>query len=158
MLCERCSRNQATTMLTQRVGGRTVTEHLCAECAYKGGFSSLFNGFPFDQMVANLARTHRASGKRCPSCGSSLEEIVESGRIGCSECYTVFRRELMPTIENIHGKAAHIGKRPLHRKEEPPKRLLLAQLRDDLQKAVQEENYEKAAQLRDEIRGMADPE
>lgn len=83
---------------------------------------------------------------------------MESGRIGCSECYTVFRRELMPTIENIHGKAAHIGKRPLHRKEEPPKRLLLAQLRDDLQKAVQEENYEKAAQLRDEIRGMADPE
>lgn len=154
MLCERCHKNQATAVLTQTVNGRTTTEHLCAECAYKNGFTGLFNGFPFSQMLAGMARGS-GSGKYCPKCGSSLDEIIESGRIGCAECYQTFRAELAPTIQNIHGKAAHVGKRPQAFKREIPEKTRLEQLRDDLQAAIQEEKFEDAAALRDQIRQLS---
>lgn len=155
MLCERCHNNAATAILTQTIGGRTVTEHLCAECAYLNGFTNLFNGFPFSRMMQNLAHSNASGGLRCPSCGSSLEEIVESGRIGCSECYTAFRRELAPTIQNIHGKAVHMGKRPRKIHKEITDGTQLKLLRDQLQTAVAEEDFEAAAKLRDEIRALS---
>jgi len=118
------------------------------------GFTSLFNGFPFSQVMSGLERTG-AGGRRCPKCGSTLEEIVESGRIGCAECYQTFRNELMPTIENIHGKASHVGKRPRAHKRELPEKTLLQQLQEQLQKAVREEKFEDAAALRDKIRELS---
>ena len=155
MLCERCHKNQATAVLTQTVNGRTTTEHLCAECAYMNGITGLFNGFPFSQMMSNLEKVNGTSGKRCPKCGASLDEIIETGRIGCSECYRVFRAELMPTIQNIHGKATHVGKRPQAFKKEIPEKTRMEQLRDDLQTAIQQENFENAAKLRDQIRDLS---
>lgn len=157
MLCERCHKNPATAVLTQTVNGRTTTEHLCAECAYMNGFTSLFNGFPFSQMMSNLERAG-VGGKRCEKCGSSLEEIVESGRIGCAECYQTFRAELMPTIQNIHGKAAHVGKRPQAFKKEIPEKTRMEQLRDELQTAIRQEKFEDAAALRDQIRELSENE
>ena len=158
MLCERCHKNQATAVLTQTLNGRTTTEHLCAECAYKNGFTGLFNGFPFSQMISGLARSGSSSGKDCPKCGSSLEEIIDSGRIGCAECYRTFRAELAPTIQNIHGKAAHVGKHPKAFKREIPEKARLEHLRDDLQTAIQEEKFEDAAALRDQIRLLSQEE
>lgn len=154
MLCERCHTNPATAILTQTVGGRTVTEHLCAECAYLNGFTSLFNGFPFSQMLKNLARVNGTSGKQCPNCKTTLDEIVESGRIGCSECYRTFRQELAPTIQNIHGKAVHMGKHPKKNQREIPEHTVMEKLREELRGAVAAENFEAAAKLRDEIRKM----
>lgn len=161
MLCERCHRNAATTILTQTVNGHTTTEHLCAECAYQSGFTGLFNGFPFSQILSGMNRAARTSTKRCPKCGATLQEIVNSGHLGCADCYTTFRSELMPTIQSIHGKAAHIGKKPKSSiPKPPPARPLLAeriaQLKDDLQQAVKEENFETAAKLRDQIRELSD--
>ena len=153
MLCERCRSNPATAILTQTINGRTVTEHLCAECAYLSGFTSLFNGFPFGEKM-NAARMGSAAQKRCPACGVSLEEIVDSGKIGCAECYRTFRQELMPTIQNIHGKAIHAGKHPKAHLKEIPERI--EQLKNEMQEAVSQENFETAAKIRDEIRRLSD--
>lgn len=152
MLCERCHNNPATAILTQTVNGRTITEHLCAECAYLNGFTGLFNGFPFSEVLQSMSRA--SGGKRCEGCGASLDEIVESGRIGCAECYKTFRAELAPTIQNIHGKAIHVGKRPHRLRREIPEKVRLEQLKSDMQTAVSNENFEMAAKLRDEIRKL----
>lgn len=155
MLCERCHNNPATAVLTQTVNGKTVTEHLCAECAYLSGFTSLFNGFPFSDLLSSLARSRGTGGKRCPQCGVSLSEIVDSGHIGCAECYHTFRTELLPTIQNIHGKAVHTGKRPKSRRREAVQAAQLEKLKSDMQLAVSQENFEAAARLRDEIRRLS---
>lgn len=152
MLCERCHKNQATAVLTQNVNGRTVTEHLCAECAYLNGFTGLFNGFPFGEVLQSMSRSSGA--KRCEECGTSLDEIAESGRIGCAACYKTFRAELMPTIQNIHGKASHVGKRPNRTHRGLPEKVQIEQLKSDMQQAVANENFEIAARLRDEIRRL----
>lgn len=160
MLCERCHRNTATTILTQTINGHASMEHLCAECAYQSGFTGLFNGFPFSQIFSGMNRAARGSTKRCPKCGASLQEIVNSGHMGCAECYRTFLSDLAPTIQSIHGKAAHVGKRPSSSVPKPtPIRPLLseqiAQLKGDLQQAVREENFETAAKLRDQIRELS---
>ena len=108
-------------------------------------------------MMSNLERAGMG-GKRCEKCGSSLEEIIESGRIGCAECYQTFCGELMPTIQNIHGKATHVGKRPQAFKREIPEKTRVEQLRDELQMAIKEEKFEDAAALRDQIRELSDGE
>ena len=156
MLCERCHQNPATAILTQTVNGRTATEHLCAECAYLNGFTGIFNGFPFSEVLRSMSRA--GGGKRCPSCGASLDEIVESGRIGCAECYHTFGQELMPTIQNIHGKASHVGKHPKSTQKERPAAAFLEQLKNDMHNAVSKEDFEAAAKLRDEIRRLAKDE
>lgn len=158
MLCQRCNRNRATTILTQTVNGRTQTEHLCSECAYQNGLTSLFSGLTFHPIFQGLSSAVREPKKRCPQCGITLDEIVESGRIGCSECYHYFRTELMPTIQNIHGKATHVGKRPASVSQTVPMKPRIAQLRDDLQEAVQKEKYEEAAKLRDKIKELSQSE
>lgn len=154
MLCERCHTNPATAILTQTVDGHTVAEHLCAECAYLNGFTGLFNGFPFSHMLKNLARANGTSGRRCKNCQTTLDEIVETGRIGCDECYRTFRQELAPTIQNIHGKAIHMGKRPRKLQKELPERTRLETLKEEMRSAVASENFEAAAKLRDEIKRM----
>jgi protein arginine kinase activator len=93
-----------------------------------------------------------ASNRVCPVCKTTFAEFRTSGRLGCANDYRAFEAELKPLLENIHGSTKHVGRTPQHMGEGPNQQVLA--LRKELQKAVGDENYERAAQIRDEIERM----
>ena len=160
MKCQNCNQNEATAYLRSTVNGKTTELHLCAECAKKLGvdsveslgafspmdiFGSLFSGVtPLIGKAASL--------KRCPDCGSSFEEIASTGKAGCPQCYTVFREEFLPTLRRIHGNAKHMGKLPSSAGDQIKTQRELENLKDQLRRAVDAQEYEKAAEYRDRIK------
>ncbi len=158
MLCQRCKKNEATTHLKQNINGNISEFHLCNECAMEEGFGEIINPFSFNfsdmlsSVFSNLALENKVH--RCPSCGAAFADIVEAGKLGCSECYSVFYDELMPTLQRIHGRTQHIGKISLAQGEETLKKNKLKALKQELKEAVASERYEDAAKLRDQIKDI----
>ena len=166
MLCQQCKQREATTHIQRVVNGRAEEFHLCASCAREAGLanlmpnfgvhlSDLFSGFLGSSL--QQAQPQRMPAARCGFCGSSLREITQSGRAGCAQCYEPFRDALEPALQRIHGALEHKGKTPeadpavqSHRQAEQQ----IARLREEIAAAVGEEDYERAAQLRDEIRRL----
>ncbi|MPM95797.1 Protein-arginine kinase activator protein [bioreactor metagenome] len=92
--------------------------------------------------------------ERCPMCGASFQEIVKSGKIGCAECYDKFYDLLLPSVQRIHGKTAHSGKIAANNEIEIKKENVLEELKAKLAQAIEEQNFEYAAELRDKIKEM----
>jgi protein arginine kinase activator len=90
----------------------------------------------------------------CPICQITFLEFRNSGRLGCPYDYEVFRDELMPLLENIHGETRHSGKVPKRAPRNTQQQTTLIQLRNELKRAVVAEDYEAAARLRDKIKGI----
>ena len=88
----------------------------------------------------------------CPSCGISFKEFRAQGRLGCPHDYVAFEDELLPLLENIHGETEHGGKAPKRAPFSSQQQFQLIKLRSELRSAVDEERYEDAARIRDEIR------
>lgn len=183
MLCEVCKNNQATFFYKQTKNGFTVEKNLCAECAKKQGLgiSSGFlqpDGFADDFFGGFLGsflepKPQIVASQTCTRCGMTMGELMHGGRVGCSSCYTVFRKALMPTVTKIHGNVAHCGKVPgvteLQKTAEDaaPEQVQapeqenagqpedkLSQLKKKLRDAIEQQEYEDAAKYRDEIRAI----
>ncbi len=90
----------------------------------------------------------------CPICQITFLEFKNSGKLGCPYDYEVFRDELMPLLENIHGEPRHSGKVPKRAPRNTQQQTTLIQLRNELKRAVAAEEYETAARLRDKIKGI----
>lgn len=90
----------------------------------------------------------------CPNCGISFREFRSQGRLGCPHDYIAFEAELLPLLENIHGETQHCGKFPKRAPDASRRQYQLIRLRNDLRSAVEDEKYEEAARLRDEIRSL----
>lgn len=147
-LCDRCGKREATCLFRQIVNGKETKQSLCADCAATVGMPDLFGNF---FGMAEPRQTQPT--KRCDLCGSSFSEIAESGKVGCPRCYETFREELEATIRRIHGDAAYKGEAEApQKKEESP----LESARRRLKEAVEREDYEQAALLRDEIRSLSE--
>lgn len=118
MLCQNCGKNEATTHIKQVINGDTAERHLCSDCAEHLGYGDAFSGFGFDvaglfgNFFGDAVHSLGAPRKvvRCPKCGSSFNDIVREGRVGCAECYKVFYNELKPSLQRIHGQIRHSGK------------------------------------------------
>lgn len=107
----------------------------------------------------------------CPSCSQTFARFRDSGLLGCPTCYSTFQRRLSPLIARAHdGGEQHIGKVPrralldLTDSDVSTESLLggasarerrLNQVRAKLNKAVDHEDYEQAAMLRDEMTRLA---
>ena len=94
--------------------------------------------------------------EKCPKCGYTFSDIAKSGKLGCADCYRKFYDKLLPSLQRIHGKIKHTGKQamiPVQANTEP-KINPVAKLKEDLQKAIEEQNFEQAAVLRDRIKEM----
>ncbi len=154
MMCDKCGKNPATTHVKTVVNGVMQQSHLCAYCAAKEGYQN-FGNLSLTNLLTSMfsdgVTTERAAGRRCECCGCSFSDIVESGRVGCSECYTTFRKELIPSLNRLHGKALHIGATPKQEEKAPTKEERLASLRKKLNEAIAAEDFEAAVTLRDEI-------
>ena len=152
MLCEKCQKNEATSFFRTTVNGKTDEKYLCSECAEQSGMSAMTESFftdpIFDSFFLNPLRLRPASGKRCPECGSELRDILSCGRVGCAVCYETFEKELRPVIMQTQGSVKHLALSA----EDNEKRA--EELRQEMKKAIEAEDFEKAAKLRDEIRGL----
>lgn len=157
MMCENCGKNPATTHLKTVVNGVVHENHLCSYCAANSGYSNI-GGLSLTNMLASMFGESISSGKpiskRCECCGASFSDIAQSGRVGCSECYTTFRNELLPSLSRLHGKANHIGSTPKEEKGEETSAEKIKKLKVLLSNAVKAEEFEEAAKFRDEIKAL----
>lgn len=157
MLCDLCSKNQASVHLTEIIDDQISELHLCEECARKKSIQ-MEQQFGLADLLAGLAEfdkpeeTAKAVGLKCSNCGLSYEDFKRIGRLGCSECYTAFRKYLLPLLKKIHGSTQHVGKTPYKVVTKARKKINLTELRMGLQRAIEKEEFEEAARLRDKIR------
>lgn len=181
MLCEKCNKNEATFYYHENVNGKQKTYRLCADCASeleKSGeietvntaklLDSFFEDFssPFKSMnklfsdffggasLLGSGAQRSAEEKKCPTCGMTLSEFAETGMAGCPDCYTAFSKELEPTISRVQGKRAHVGRAPAGMREKIDLKHRIDELENERKEAVKAENYERAAEIRDELKRL----
>ena len=157
MQCCVCKEKPATVHLTQIVGDKMQKLDLCEDCAKAKGVNDPA-GFALADLMLGLGASQeieQSSGgveTKCPRCGFSQADFKKSGRLGCPECYKTFAEGLEGLLKTIHKGTRHEGKVPeaLRATREQSDRLKLLQKK--LAKAIEQENFEEAAQLRDEIK------
>ncbi len=177
MLCEKCGQKEATYYYKENVNGTVKAYHLCSDCASDmqktGEIGSFFGEDPFGKMMSLFsgddffgsllgspqAMPERTKPKTCPLCGGTFQDMVGSGKAGCPSCYEAFADELAPSISRIHGNRIHGsrihgGKAPARFQAENEKKQKIARLEADLKAAIQAEEYEKAAELRDSLKAL----
>jgi protein arginine kinase activator len=109
--------------------------------------------FPIPLPCSPAARG-QAPARKCPVCGAVFSELAALGRMGCAVCYSAFAEELAPAIRAAHGRGEHRGKVSAGHRARMELTARLESLRQQLKQAVEAEEYEGAARLRDEIRGL----
>lgn len=161
MLCQSCSKNQATTHVKSIVNGELKEYMLCPECAQKMGYGNLFNGFGWNlgsflgSFLGEEQSSEIPSGTaRCKRCGSSFQEIAKTGKVGCADCYLTFYDRMIPSIQRIHGNTTHVGKLASSAGVQARLKNELDQTKAELKAAIQAQEFEKAAELRDRIKEM----
>ena len=153
--CRRCSK-PATLHITELRQGEATVIHLCETCA-KDYLSQAEDSTPeselqFDELAESEEPEITGVDDRvCPNCGITFREFRTQGRLGCPHDYAEFESDLIPLIENIHGETQHCGKLPKRAPDSSRRQHQLIRLRSELKLAVEEEDYETAARLRDEI-------
>ncbi|MFC1575284.1 UvrB/UvrC motif-containing protein [Gemmatimonadota bacterium] len=163
MLCENCGEREAAVHLTQVVDNEMTTSHLCQPCAAEKGVQAEppSVNLPLADFLAKMGGAETLSAgaveeeQICPFCGLSSSDFKEVGRLGCPQCYSTFEGHLRGLLRRIHGGTQHVGKVYL-----PPDPSIsemeqrLEVLRKKLQRAVDAEDFERAAELRDRIRSL----
>ena len=166
MQCERCKKTDATIHLTEIIKDVKSEVHLCEGCARDIGLNSKLSNYSLSvpEMLSFLevrdVEESEESGA-CKTCGTSFVQYMKEGKLGCSDCYEALASSLASVIKGYHGNKKHIGKIPLNyeeksfQKEEIFKRrsreVSLQELRVELERAIDDERYEEAANLRDKI-------
>mgnify|MGYP001127247648 FL=1 len=173
MQCDRCKKRDAKVLYTEIINGVKKEQHLCEECA--ANYTSfqiekpfLNNEFSLGDLLSTLFDNHSVTGTKnsyynipkleCKNCGTTYEEFLQLGKFGCAECYRSFNGQLGKTLKGIQGAEFHTGKRPkgfisstdriLKGMSETEKLSL------KLQEAIEKEEFEEAARLRDLIKQL----
>lgn len=162
MKCQKCSEHEATTHVKRIINGKAEEYYLCQDCASQLGYGNIFAGIPFplESFLGNYLVDGSGKGQqsvretRCPLCGSSFQDIASSGKVGCARCYTVFYEKLLPSLQRIHGKTRHVGKIPASEGPKAVQRKKLDELKKKMAAAVDSQDFEAAAALRDEIKAL----
>lgn len=156
MKCQFCT-NPATVHLTDIVNGHKKEVHLCQGCAEKKQLihKSELNLSAILQTVIGPHVGHVADDLArltCPECGIKYMEFKAEGRLGCPNDYQVFQSALEPLLQRIHRSTRHTGKCPQHGRRDAAHHGEIVALRQRLRQAVEAEQYEEAAQIRDLLR------
>lgn len=185
MLCDNCGKREANVRYSENINGRKKELNLCEECSKKLGitnmdfsmpidFSSFFGEFMEDFATPEfMPILNEIKALKCDNCGSTFEDIANTGRLGCGNCYEVFEERLDPIIRRMQGANRHVGRvgkiidSKIDKKlsnestqkenkpkgaEESKKESQLEKLQEKLKQAIKEERYEDAAKIRDEIK------
>ena len=183
MLCDNCGKREANVKYSENINGRKKEMHLCEECSEKLGigkmdfsmpidFSSFFGGLLEDFETNDfMPLFDEVKTLKCDNCGYNFEDIVNTGKLGCGNCYNVFEGRLDPIIKKIQGSNRHTGrigkimdnniekKINDNNKEKNTNQKEISKidkLQEDLKQAIKEERYEDAAKIRDEIKELED--
>jgi len=155
ILCQNCGKKMATFHVTEIVENEKKEIHLCEDCAREkhiGLPTASLNDFLSGFFEAHAEKeVPELSGVACPICGITYAEFRSGGGLGCSRDYTVFKRGIIPLLERIHGSIRHRGKVPANSGKDIAEARKLIKLRKELNRAIEAEEYEKAAKLRDKI-------
>lgn len=166
MLCDECGKNIATVYLTQIVNNKVSKIRLCEECSMKVSQDANQIGVLFElpQFVAGFLGVENddfdgfaeleTDSRSCKNCGTSINDIKETGYLGCSNCYEIFKDRLEPLIKRIHSGQKHIGKVPMMIDSNIKKKVKIEELQKKIKEHVEKEEYEQAAELRDNIRRL----
>ena len=157
MTCDVCKKNQATVFLTQIVEGKMQKVNLCEACSKEKGVTDP-TGFALADLLLGLGAAQemeRGGGsQRCAVCGFSQADFKKTGRLGCAACYETFSDGLQSLLKGMHKGTTHAGKIPSRQQRSMAREQELKELHRGLRKAVSEEDYESAAQIRDQIRAL----
>ena len=159
MLCNVCKLNEAKVHLTKIVGDKMQKVDLCEDCSKDKGvddptsYSDLLLGLSAEP-VPSEPDPAAEPGAKCPTCGYAQADFKKAGRFSCSECYATFSDGLEGMLKTMHKGTRHTGKVPAALQQSRAEALKLKQLQKRLEKAVTEENFEEAVQLRDEIKRL----
>jgi len=154
MKCHHCD-NQATVHLTQILNGQMHKMDLCETCAQANGVTN-----PENLSIGSLMEsTEETSGVPtdtmvCESCGTTHQEFKKGGRLGCEACYHVFRPVLDPLLEGMHAGTLHLGKIPPGSESRVRFEKSVEELKKLLLQAIEKEDFEKAAELRDQLKDL----
>jgi len=161
MLCERCKKNVATVHLTEINKGEKIERHLCEQCSKDEGYT-IKSHVSLQDLLTAFISAHGDAGalaeKSCSDCGLTYLDFRNEGRLGCPNDYEVFREALDPLLERIHGSLEHTGKFPTKVGESERRQRDLMDLRRRLRQAVEREDYEQAAKLRDLLKEKEGPD
>ena len=178
MLCENCGKREANVRYSENINGVKKEMNLCEECSRKLGiadnmdfrmpsldFSNLFGSFLEDFSTPDfMPLLNEVKQIKCDSCGSTFDDIINTGRYGCANCYDVFENRMDPILKKLQGANRHngrLGKVSDNNvkfdnnegiKAENKTDNKLEKLQNDLKLAIKEERYEDAAKIRDEIK------
>ncbi|HUP02021.1 MAG TPA: UvrB/UvrC motif-containing protein [Gemmatimonadota bacterium] len=158
MLCADCQKNKAIVHFTQIVNDETETFHLCQSCAQARGLKTTpstsqvpLSDFLYE-LGAPIFTKATSANLSCPRCGCTFRQFRKTGRLGCAECYTTFEQEMSALLRKIHGSNEHVGILESEGIEpQDDRQAQMADLRRRLRQAVDSEEYERAAELRDQI-------
>ena len=176
MLCEKCKKNNASVHYRYNDNGTITEKHLCSDCAKESGllsdsgivspgfwndniFSDSFSKIPFPSSFAGYKpRSDKTVCNVCPGCGMTENEFRASGKFGCEMCYSVFNNLVNAMLMKMHMSVEHKGKVPAGRNEALSLKRKIEKLRADMKCAVDNQEYEEAAKIRDIIRALEDGE
>lgn len=166
MQCEACGKRPATVHITKVENGKKTDIHLCDQCAVNKGTISFKTTFSVEDLVTGLLNSGNISPfkveisqePKCDVCGYTYSKFKATGKFGCSNCYKVFGDKLNPLFKKLHGNINHIGKLPNKAGSKLKQIRELERLKQELNAAVSNEEYEKAAILRDKIRELNNKE
>jgi protein arginine kinase activator len=167
MKCQECNNATATIIVKKRQDDKEVSVNLCPVCAQKMGWSNPLEDVKFplahfiSSMMTDISSTEAQKGDvdaggQCADCGLSFQEFSRTGRLGCGHCYEAFREPMQDLLRRIHGGVRHQGKRPAGatKTRKAAKSNSMRQVKADLEKAIAEEDFESAAQLRDKLQEL----
>ena len=162
-MCDECGIRPATIRITTIVNGEKRDRNLCSECLagsqhFKKDFSNLaghLNGL-LDALKSGASKSEEPVPEiECSRCGTTYEQYRKRGMVGCAQCYSDFREPLQTMMSRVHGHTQHVGRVPGGADRQLSMKLKLEKLRQELKQAIQQEEYETAAGLRDQIRALS---
>ena len=151
-MCDCCANRAAQVTFQVAFGEKKVIRNYCAQCAAKlrrgdalGVQMAVINSIPTENLTASV----------CSKCGTSVETMQKTGRVGCAACYRSFAQVTEELLKKLNGTERQLAETIVEAPVMTENQLRLRTLRDELAQAVSVENYERAAVLRDEINQLS---
>lgn len=165
-LCEECEVNEACYTISVMMGGQVTQRHLCADCMAKMNMNLAAGNVK--HLLSAIMSAITGAGEEesaepispeedvvCERCNTTLSQFTKSGKLGCPSCYTAFREQLTPMLQQIHGRVQHAGRKPIDDEAAQRRRTIYDRLSRQLEQAVAVEDFESAAVLRDQLRHLS---
>ena len=165
-LCQECGEAEACYTVSVMAGGQITQRHLCANCMammnmnLSGGnikqmLSAILSALVGVEEEKSAPDVPPEEDVTCQRCGRTLSQFTKTGKLGCPVCYTSFREQLTPMLQQIHGRVQHAGRKPLATEAAQQRRTTYERISRHLEAAVAVEDYETAALLRDQLRRLS---